>query len=125
MPPTVVTTINGFTKVFVGTLIERAREIQQQEVHATQSLPSPPQTQDSATDPSTSMSSTLLANPNIQGPPLKDGYLGPLLPDHIREAFRRYRRDGEGGGAGVSGNSVGLGLAGSGLARTGGKRLFK
>lgn len=53
--------------------------------------------------------------------------LGPLLPEHLREAFRRYRRAGEGGGAGVGGVSVGLGVQGSAAARmgTGGKRLFR
>lgn len=51
--------------------------------------------------------------------------LGPLLPDHFREALRRYRRDGEGGGTGLTGVSVGLGLPGSGSARMGGKRLFR
>ncbi len=51
--------------------------------------------------------------------------LGPLLPDHFREALRRYKRDGEGGGTGLTGVSVGLGLPGSGSARLGGRRLFR
>ena len=51
--------------------------------------------------------------------------LGPLLPDHFREALRRYKRDGEGGGTGLAGISVGLGTPGIGSARLGGKRLFK
>jgi hypothetical protein len=51
--------------------------------------------------------------------------LGPLEPDHIREALRRYRKDGEGGGAGVEGRTVGMGLAGSVASRMGGKRLFR
>ena len=55
----------------------------------------------------------------------KDNDLGPILPDHVREAFRRFRRDGEGGGAGVEGRSVGLGLTGAGSARLRGRRLFK
>ena len=51
--------------------------------------------------------------------------VGPLLPDHLREALRRYRRDGEGGGAGLAGVSLGLGLSGSRAARLAGKRLFR
>ena len=51
--------------------------------------------------------------------------LGPLLPDHFREALRRYKRDGEGGGTGLTGVSVGLGTTGSGSARLRGKRLFR
>ena len=51
--------------------------------------------------------------------------LGPLLPDHLREAFRRYKRDGEGGGAGLAGVSLGFGLPGTGAARLQGKRLFR
>lgn len=51
--------------------------------------------------------------------------LGPLLPDHFREALRRHKRDGEGGGTGLQGVSTGLGLPGSGAARLGGNRLFR
>lgn len=50
--------------------------------------------------------------------------LGPLLPDHFREALRRYKRDGEGGGTGVAGMSLGLGVVGVRVARRGGSRLF-
>jgi transcription initiation factor TFIID subunit 11 len=59
------------------------------------------------------------------GEPKPQKHLGPLQPAHLREAFRRYRRDGEGGGAGVEGFSVGLGLPGTGAARIGGRRLFR
>lgn len=50
--------------------------------------------------------------------------LGPLLPDHLREALRRYKRDGEGDGTGMGGLSLGLGLPGKAAARGGGRRLF-
>ena len=50
--------------------------------------------------------------------------LGPLLPDHLREAFRRYKRDGEAGGTGLEGLSLPLGVKGAGTARVGGRRLF-
>jgi len=52
--------------------------------------------------------------------------LGPLLPDHLREALRRYKRAGEGGGVGMGAQSlVGMGMPGVGSARVGGRRLFK
>ena len=53
-----------------------------------------------------------------------------LLPDHLREALRRYKVDGEGGGVGFQGMSHGLlGVQGSASWRVGdgatGKRLFR
>lgn len=53
---------------------------------------------------------------------------GQLLPDHIREALRRYKRDGEGGGTGMSGLSqpmMGVRGAFTWQAGSGGKRLFR
>lgn len=47
----------------------------------------------------------------------------PLQPDHIREALRRYKKDKEGGGAGLKMLSLG-GMVGYSPA-TGGKRLFR
>ena len=55
----------------------------------------------------------------------KGNEMGPLLPDHLREAYRRYRLEGDGGGAGVEGRSVGLGMTGAGSTRLGGRRLFR
>jgi len=60
------------------------------------------------------------ANPNVV---FKEEMRGPLLPDHLREAVRRYRNDGEGGGAGFRGLSLGAGEAAFAGGR--GKRLFK
>lgn len=53
-----------------------------------------------------------------------------LLPDHLREALRRYKAEGEGGGVGFQGMSHGLlGVQGSASWRVGdgatGKRLFR
>ncbi|EXJ93410.1 hypothetical protein A1O1_01802 [Capronia coronata CBS 617.96] len=55
---------------------------------------------------------------------------GGLLPDHLREALRRYKADGEGGGVGFSGMSHGLlGIPGSVAWRVGegstGRRLLR
>ncbi|ETN36805.1 uncharacterized protein HMPREF1541_09083 [Cyphellophora europaea CBS 101466] len=55
---------------------------------------------------------------------------GGLLPDHLREALRRYKADGEGFGAGMQGSSHSLlGVPGSVAYRAGdgttGRRLFR
>jgi transcription initiation factor TFIID subunit 11 len=54
---------------------------------------------------------------------------GQLLPSHVREAHRRYKHDGEGGGVGYSGHSMkGLGIRGAvscSIGGAGGKRLFR
>lgn len=143
VPPAVITTINGYTKTFVGTLIERARDVQQQWA----ALETPPTTppkipidptdfraEDSNNDifAATSGSNAfadLTSAAQSSGEKTSGSEqpreLGPLLPDHFREALRRYKRDGEGGGTGFTGVSVGLGITGSGTARLGGKRLFR
>ena len=48
---------------------------------------------------------------------------GPLLPDHLREALRRYKKGARGGGAGFTGYSL-EGKTGT-AARMGGRRLFR
>jgi transcription initiation factor TFIID subunit 11 len=57
---------------------------------------------------------------------------GGLLPDHIREALRRYKADGDGGGVGFGGYSFGnLAVKGEAVPRLGmgsgavGRRLFR
>lgn len=124
VPPSVVTTINGFTKVFIGTLVERARDIQRQRVSAQPIMPSPPPSSGQATTNASHSTAPLTQDPLA---PSQDEfeYAGPLLPDDLREAYRRYRRNGEGGGAGISGQSVGLGVSGAGAARVREKRLFR
>jgi hypothetical protein len=55
---------------------------------------------------------------------------GGLLPDHLREALRRYKGDGEGGGVGFGSTSLGMmGTQGAGTWRAGNgggaRRLFR
>ena len=57
--------------------------------------------------------------------PQQRSYLGPLQPDHIREALRRINRDGDTGGTGATTASLGLGIPGSKTARIGGRRMFQ
>lgn len=118
VPPSVITTISGFAKVFIGTIIERARDVQKQQVDAQRSLPSPSHSsQEASLGPIALVTNTAEIN--------RSENLGPLLPDYFREALRRYKRDGEGGGAGVEGTSLGLGMSGTGSMRLSGKRLFR
>lgn len=148
VPPAVITTINGYTKTFIGTLIERARDVQEQWA-ALETPPNTPQETRVPIDPTdfkkgnpdndvvvqegtvTSIAPGLLHNgdspqtPSTPAAKQPDKPLGPLLPDHFREALRRYRRDGEATGTGLTGFSVGLGIPGTGSARLQGRRLFK
>ncbi|KAL8731993.1 MAG: hypothetical protein Q9181_004109 [Wetmoreana brouardii] len=234
VPPSIVTGISGYTKMMVGILIERARDIQEQNATAAAAYPSPPSRSQSSrtanpglknggstqetTLPSSSFASsatlayndsftsqsfdTQHAHPepngdadhppdinhndiygNLSSPPqppkppfppsnqadilkplpspsrrvekiqvdssvldpptssqatsparktptkahtrdLKS--FGPLLPDHFREAVRRYKRNGESAGIGQGGLSLmGIGVQGTvGAGRGRGRRLF-
>ncbi|KAI5292486.1 hypothetical protein KEM52_006318 [Ascosphaera acerosa] len=233
VPPNVITTIGGYTKVFIGELVERARTVQEQwaeieDRHAREEIlrqrqaerrqrrrrqqrgekdrepeetdadvkmaaddssspagaatraespsqppppdaansdaampdPSPPQTHDDAADgdrpttaassehgphdthaapaSDTEMASTSEAEAEAEAPPQDtpvadhelppNPHRGQLLPQHLREALRQYKRDHEGGGVGFAGLSLrSLGVQGSGAwgQNGGGKRLFR
>ncbi|KAF7116357.1 hypothetical protein CNMCM5793_004523 [Aspergillus hiratsukae] len=187
VPASVVTTINGFTKVFAGEIIEKARTVQAEwaiahdqaaraafdaeeaeaearaaaaatSISATpvtevqgqspvkkelsdsnrstpippsSSSPMPPQ---QVSQPSTPSISGLPQQPPPTRPkrefkPPPNPHRGQLLPSHLREALRRYKRDGEGGGVGFSGLSMGnLGVRGSvtwNAGSAGGRRIFR
>lgn len=106
-----------------------------------QSQPSQPQPQ-SSTQPSQSQpqsqaktndtSSPASTSSPVQAPALKKDQtcadlmgdeLGPLTPDHLREALRRYKKDREGNATGF----LGLSLEGreNSAAKLGGRRLFR
>ncbi|KAF9883939.1 transcription initiation factor TFIID subunit 11 [Aspergillus nanangensis] len=185
VPASVVTTINGFTKVFAGEIIEKARTVQAEWAdahdqaalaaweteervaeaqaataatkvtltgtaavngtttgsssregppHVKQELPD----QDGATSVrltetpgsiSASAAAVMAARPRRQFQPPPNPHRGQLLPTHLREALRRYKRDGEGGGVGFSGLSLGnLGVRGSvtwSSGSVGGRRIFR
>ncbi|KAL8945578.1 MAG: hypothetical protein Q9183_008042 [Haloplaca sp. 2 TL-2023] len=224
VPPSIVTGISGYTKTMLGMLIERARDIQEQNAAAAAAYPSPPPQVEAADKggsvtgtnqnnippaPSFASSSTLPLNtsfgnqshdglhgrpgsgsdtdrpPEINhndifgsfsSPPrskeprlsttllepdsnsadtmvidssdptllnptqnaaasskpsgkrgkIDTKQLGPLLPDDFREAWRRFKRDGESAGIGQGALSLmGTGVRGSaGSGRMKGKRLF-
>ncbi|KOC07508.1 transcription initiation factor TFIID subunit beta [Aspergillus flavus AF70] len=181
VPASVVTTINGFTKVFAGEIIEKARTVQAEwaEAHDQAAIaafeaeeaatmaraanasapgtpgpgtPGPggqPQVKQEPSNPSSFpmtrtpgtpvpsgvASSQQSVNGTVQPtrervfkmPP--NPHRGQLLPSHLREALRRWKRDGEGGGVGFSGLSMGnLGVRGSvtwGAGSVGGRRIFR
>ncbi|KAL8865915.1 MAG: hypothetical protein Q9174_006614 [Haloplaca sp. 1 TL-2023] len=224
VPPSIVTGISGYTKTMLGMLIERARDIQEQNAAAAAAYPSPPlqaeaagkaipasSTNQNSIPSATSFASsaTLPLNtsfgnqshdalygrpgsgsdtdrppeinhndifgafsspPRSKEPPLPTSLpdpnsnpldnmdidsndptllnptqdtaasnkparkrakidtkqLGPLLPDDFREAWRRFKRDGESAGIGQGAMSLmGTGVRGSaGSGRMKGKRLF-
>jgi transcription initiation factor TFIID subunit 11 len=186
VPPNVITTISGYTKVFVGELIERARTVQEEWAEATDeagfaaaeaeeaetegkvnaaastaSDAAAPAIMDIATttkkesnDVDVKVEPTVTANVNTSIPPAiqstmpdvtpspsntqrtkkpftlpPNPHRGQLLPSHLREALRRYKRDCEGGNVGFSGMSTnGLGVKGSfvwNVRGLGGRRLFR
>ncbi|KAF4611381.1 hypothetical protein G7Y89_g15632 [Cudoniella acicularis] len=111
-PASVILAVKSVAKIFAGEMIEGARRVQTQWLEASgedqaTGLPSPPAEGDK--------------------PKEKETRRAPLLPDHLREALRRYKLARDGGSAGQ------LGLwqlqQNSGVERfgvkVGGKRLLK
>lgn len=121
VPPQVIKTINGYTKVFIGQLIERSRDIQLQQAMLTPPATPPESNTTHLPTPQHTQPETISFDSQSRRPE----NLGPLTPDDLREALRRYKRDGTGGGTGLQGMSLPLGVTGSGAARLGGKRLFR
>lgn len=108
VPSNVVMTVNAYTKVFAGEIVDRARQVQREWVAAAEALP--------------------MGEKNVQGmgeseTEVKEYDLGPLLPDHLREALRRYKHDRDGGTVGFTG--ISLEGREAAAVRSGGRRLFK
>jgi len=109
VPAAVILAVKSATKVFAGDLIEEARKVQSQWIKATQD------------------SQTGLPSPPNEGYNPEEKRRGPLLPDHLREAFRRHMLEGAGGLVGELGlwqqqQCSGVERFGTKL---GGKRLMK
>ncbi len=125
VPQSIITTVNGYTKIFIGELIDRARDVQDEWLAASPTLPTGgPNVGNLAVEASTSAAS---GNPHQEGHTdvnvVHERDRGPLTPDHLREALRRYKKDRDGGGVGFQG----LSLQGKQAVafRAGGKRLFR
>jgi len=130
----IVQAINAAAKMFVGEVVERAREVQGEwigsGIERRKKIEEAEHKVAMATA-QTDMVGTAVANDTVQEGTTEPAYQpliherdrGPLTPDHLREAVRRYKKDREGGSAGFVGRSL-HGVERS-AARTGGKRLFK
>ncbi|KAM0246229.1 hypothetical protein ACHAP5_004851 [Fusarium lateritium] len=114
VPQNVSTAVKAVAKLFAGEMIEAARNVQGEWINAGEKqseLPTPP--------PSTN-DDPAAAEEEI------DLKRGPLRPDHLREAWRRYRLSGESRGVGVQ--QLWHAQQGDGVERfstRNGKRLFK
>lgn len=199
VPASVVTTVNGFTKVFAGEMIEKARTVQAEWADAhdqaaraafeaeeeaadkaaqAKALTTSTETKTATPTPSGTPvpqsngikkespdisrpgSANLQNNPSSASPapanhavssssiqhpgqnstpisarprrefrPPPNPHRGQLLPSHMREALRRFKRDGESGGVGFSGLSMdNLQVKGAftwNSGTVGGRRLFR
>ncbi|KAL5606627.1 hypothetical protein BROUX41_003025 [Berkeleyomyces rouxiae] len=90
-PPMGILAMKTVTKLFMGDLIESARRIQTEWIHAGVE----PMVEISIPSPTDSLDG------EAQKPPTTQTRRGPLRPDHLREAARRYRISKEGGTVGM------------------------
>lgn len=110
--------MKSVAKYFVGDIIEKAVEVQYEWMHATgekqSDEPFPPQ----ATDKDVKGDVNRLSEQDKRG---------PLRPDHLREAWRRYKATAEGGFVGTQ--SLWHEQQNDGAdrfpVRTGGRRFFR
>lgn len=115
-------------KVFIGDIIESARRVQAEWINKTgekqTDLPTP--LPSSANSPSALLDTEGTA-PGDGEAVASENRPGPLRPEHIREAYRRYKVSWEGAGVGM--NPLWNEQTQSGAerfpVRTGGRRIFK
>ncbi|KAK4120973.1 TAFII28-domain-containing protein [Parathielavia appendiculata] len=120
----VVIGMRAVAKVFIGDIIESARRVQGEWIEKTgekqTDLPSPPPTANPAphADGETN---------NEANEAKADDRRGPLRPEHLREAVRRYRKGFEGGGVGMQWvyHHQQQGGVERFSTRTGGRRIFR
>lgn len=94
VPGSVVNAIAAYTKLFAGEIIDKAREVQKEWLAASEKLPTGDKNEDS------------FGKDGEGEPKVKERDMGPLLPDHMREALRRYKLSREGGTVGYTGLSL-------------------
>lgn len=134
-----------YGKYFVGEIVERAREVQvewakaydvtreedrQRRQKELQDLEEKQKQGNNTDQQSRLMAKDIERLKREVKEYIPNPHRGGLLPDHLREALRRYKADGEGGGVGFSGMSHGLlGVPGSVAWRVGdgasGRRLLR
>lgn len=130
VPQSIINVVNGYTKTFVGELLDIALDVQLEWTAASKEQPdrvpdtkAAPVADVTVTDIDSVVHEKGLEGRDALKERLKVPKRGPLLPDHLREALRRYKRDAVGGAAGF------MGFSGEGrenvAGRTGGKKLFR
>lgn len=135
VPPSIILTITGYTKAFISDILDIARTVQEEwaatrdpnEMYPEEAFKKlhPPLPQPYNPAPSNIASPRPVKQEEVNktiGEMCGDE-LGPLMPDHLREALRRYKRSQEAAGTGF----MGLSLEGreTTAVRNGGKRLFR
>jgi transcription initiation factor TFIID subunit 11 len=140
----VVETVRWTGKLFVGILIEGARDVQREYAHAYERtrevekqwrldelarLKAKKEAGEVTEDQKALVDRDITRLEKEKDQYIPNPHKGGLLPDHLREALRRYQADGESGGAGFQGSSHNLlGVPGSAAYRVGsgvGRRLFR
>jgi len=126
VPGSVVTAISAFSKVFAGEIIDRAYMVQ---IEWTRARLDAERHENRQKEADKTVDERNNDNENINDSDEKtyadvdERDLGPLLPDHLREALRRYKADREGGTVGFTGLSL-EGRENTAI-RNGGRRLFR
>ena len=134
--------IGSYSKYFVGEIVTRALDVQKEWAQAFDERIASEQAEKAAKDAEmiddqgeTTSDKQKRAEYQKKEEARKKEFVpnphrGGLLPDHLREALRRYKGDGEGGGVGFGSTSLGwMGQQGAGAWRVGngvgGRRLFR
>lgn len=136
VPPSIVHIVTGYTKVFAGELIDMALNVQLEWLAA--SAERPTSVNDTSFPETEPIGTVVDAAEGEKIEPhgwdkdegreglkqrTKREFRGPLTPDHLREALRRYKKGVQGGAAGF------MGFSGEGrenvAGRRGGKKLFR
>lgn len=139
-----LSTVNQFSKYFIGEIVERARDVQIEYAKAYEKTREEErrwrkeelarleakQSSGEVDDHNKILARDITRLRREVNEYIPNPHKGGMLPDHLREALRRYRADGEGGGAGFEGSSHGLlGVTGSATWRVGdgavARRLFR
>lgn len=112
VPASIITAVSAYTKSFIGDIVDRAIDVQiewqvceerKEQIKSGEVI-------------SEHLSIKDRTKPEDRG---------PLTPDHIREALRRYKKDREGSSTGFLGLSLQANGRENVAAKTGGRRLFR
>lgn len=130
VPENIVIGMRAVAKVFIGDIIESARRVQAEWIEKLgekqTDLPTPPASAAASPSADGEAAETTRAK-EAEPEPEPEPRRGPLRPEHLREAVRRYRKGVEGGGVGMQ--WIWHQQQQSGVerfpTRTGGRRIFR